>query len=75
MPSELVAFFAGQDDVRVSLDGAIHFNPEWATEGRYFPPDFFSVIMALLEDACNGELTAAVLHDDDDEMGGEHINS
>ncbi|KAJ3927529.1 MAG: hypothetical protein NXY57DRAFT_1042344 [Lentinula lateritia] len=50
---ELVAFFAGQDDVRVSLDGAIHFNPEWATE----------------EDACNGELTAAVLHDDDDEMG------
>ncbi|KAJ3927609.1 MAG: hypothetical protein NXY57DRAFT_1042278 [Lentinula lateritia] len=50
---ELVAFFAGQDDVHVSLDGEIHFNPQWATE----------------EDASNAEIMAATLNDDDDETG------
>ncbi|KAJ3925825.1 MAG: hypothetical protein NXY57DRAFT_967231 [Lentinula lateritia] len=50
---ELVAFFAGQDDVHVPLDGAIHFNPKWATE----------------ENESNGKLTTTVLNDDGDEMG------
>ncbi|KAJ3862315.1 hypothetical protein EV359DRAFT_65742 [Lentinula novae-zelandiae] len=50
---QMVAFFAGQDNVHVSLDGAIHFNPKWGTE----------------EHASYGELTAVTLNSDEDEDG------
>ncbi|KAJ3847753.1 hypothetical protein EV368DRAFT_68842 [Lentinula lateritia] len=56
---ELAVFFAGQDDVHVSLDGAILFNPNWATKGHMY-----------LEDASKAKPTAATLNDDDDETGG-----
>ncbi|KAJ4469361.1 hypothetical protein C8J55DRAFT_564442 [Lentinula edodes] len=52
---ELVAFFAGQDDVHVSLDGAIHFNPTWATE----------------ENASEEELMAVAPNDDGDDGTGD----
>ncbi|KAJ3891733.1 hypothetical protein GG344DRAFT_76655 [Lentinula edodes] len=52
---ELVAFFAGQDDVHVSLDGAIHFNPTWATE----------------ENASDEELMAVAPNDDGDDGTGD----
>ncbi|KAJ4472768.1 hypothetical protein C8J55DRAFT_490981 [Lentinula edodes] len=52
---ELVAFFAGQDNVHVSMDGAIHFNPMWATA----------------ESASNDEVMAVTLHDNNDNGTGD----
>ncbi|KAJ4491425.1 hypothetical protein C8J55DRAFT_557011 [Lentinula edodes] len=52
---EMLAFFAGQDDVRVSLDGSIHFNPEWAAK----------------RDTSEGQSTTAIHDDSSDETSGD----